>query len=185
MTVEMKTDKKLEKWLNDLMKTNMTSSVGILDHGDAKKHMNDQSKGDLGSEGKKAKKSDGTISTDNDFKLWQVASVHEFGSDAKNIPERSFLRSTFDENKKKISEAFFKFASKEFKKAKPDTEKPLKQTSEWLKGKVVEKFTKNNWPDLEDPFRGGKNKTGNSKPLIDTGQLRSSITWTIDKDKNK
>ena len=31
-----------------------------------------------------------------------IAAVHEFGSPKKNIPERSFLRKTFDEQKEKI-----------------------------------------------------------------------------------
>ena len=32
----------------------------------------------------------------------EVAAVHEFGSPSKNIPERSFMRSAFNENKKGI-----------------------------------------------------------------------------------
>jgi len=46
-----------------------------------------------------------------------IGAVHEFGAPKKNIPERSFMRTTFNEEKKKLQEIFNKELKASIKKS--------------------------------------------------------------------
>jgi len=99
-----------------------------------------------------------------------VGAVHEFGSTIRNVPERSFLRSTLRNHKKKYKSLFVKL-SKKIIKGEMDKKKALSLIGTKVQTDVRQKIT-----DIKEPVL--KNRDGN--PLIDTGHLRQSIIYEID-----
>lgn len=158
----------LEKLLNEIFSSEVYTMVGIIQ----------DSKGGLDPNEPKE-------SNDNNSKsitLAEVATIHEFGTD--KIPQRSFLRSTYEEEKRKITLNLITLAKIEAAKENPNMENVLAKIGAHMVGKVVTKFTVNNWAPLKDPTRGGRNKAGGGRPLIDTGQLRRSIGYKVVKAKS-
>ena len=99
-----------------------------------------------------------------------VGAVHEFGSPSKKIPQRSFLRSTVNSNKRKYK-GMFKKLSKNIVDGKID-----KKTALGLVGLQVQTDVREMITDIKEPEL--KYREGN--PLIDTGHLRQSITYEVD-----
>ncbi len=109
----------------------------------------------------------------------QVGAVHEFGSPAKNIPVRSFLRMPITTH--------FSQALKESKLFKKEELKKIikeKKLIPWLKRvgitaeKVVREAFDSNGFGTWAPWKGDyKSKTG--LILVDTQQLRDSITSEV------
>lgn len=98
-----------------------------------------------------------------------VGAVHEFGSPSRNVPERSFLRSTVQEQRKPYKRLFAKLAKKiiQGKLTKKDA---LQLIGLQTQTDVREKIT-----DLQDPPL--VSREGN--PLVDTGHLRQSIVYEV------
>lgn len=108
-----------------------------------------------------------------------VASVNEFGSDDGRIPERSFLRSTVDENAQEYSALLAKLVGRVVDgKATPN------QALDRL-GLTVERDVKRKIVDLKEPPNAERTieQKKSSNPLIDTGQLRQSVTYEIRREK--
>lgn len=110
-----------------------------------------------------------------------IASVHEFGATIQrgrgsiSIPERSFLRTTFDEkNEEWIS--FFKSQLKHVLALRMDVQTLFNRLGARMVGDVQEKIT-----DLDAPPNAPSTiaKKGSSNPLIDTGGLRMRITYRV------
>jgi len=99
-----------------------------------------------------------------------VGSVHEFGSPSRNIPERSYLRSTMQDNKRKYKKDLSKLGAK-IATGALTSEKALS-----LLALKVEADVKGRLTELSNPAL--KYREGN--PLIDTGHLRQSITHQVD-----
>jgi len=112
---------------------------------------------------------------DSDLTVATIGAIHEFGSATRGIPERSFIRETLFTKQKDIQTMVSKQAGKAI-----EDEQPLNKTlgiiGEFTKGLIQESFTNNNWQSLKQSTIDAK---GSSKPLIDTGQLRQSITWKV------
>ncbi len=112
---------------------------------------------------------------EGDTEILMIASVHEFGSMKMNIPERSYMRAGFDENKDFI-----------FNQAQMLLSQVLsfqidgRAFYEAFGGICVSVFQKF-LTDLSHPPLSPKTiaKKGSSNPLIDTGRLRSSITYRV------
>lgn len=106
-----------------------------------------------------------------------VAAVHEFGN--KTNPERSFLRAGIRENLDKYR-AITMRGLKSTVKGGQSVEKTLGMLGLAASSDVKKKIT-------DGPFVANKASTikrkGSSRPLIDTGQLRQSITWELSDDK--
>jgi hypothetical protein len=98
-----------------------------------------------------------------------VGAVHEFGSPSKSIPQRSFLRSTMKENRKKYLR-FFASLSKKIIQGKMNKKKALNLIGLKVQSDVVQKITDIKSPEL-------KSRDGN--PLVDTGHLRQSIIYKV------
>lgn len=103
------------------------------------------------------------------------AASNEFGT--KDIPERSYLRAGIDEKKRQIGKLTSKLAEKVIagKMSKREALEIIGQTAQGIvQGKMV-----------RGPFTPNKAATvarkGSSKPLIDTGRLRGSITFEVRK----
>jgi hypothetical protein len=100
-----------------------------------------------------------------------VAEVHEFG--LGNSPERSYLRSTVDDNAAAIQEATRRLA-REVLAGRMTQRAALDQLGLFIAGKVRLKIASNIPPPVtaETQRRKGPSKT---TALINTGQLRGSI----------
>ena len=112
--------------------------------------------------------------------------VNEFGTTKagrnKNItiPERSYIRSTYNNQYKKVGKRFgqiFKAISNRNYAVVPKLK---------LIGLEQENETKKTMTDLKDPANATSTitKKGSSNPLIDTGELRSKISSEV-KNKNE
>ena len=102
----------------------------------------------------------------------RLGAIHEYGMG--NNPQRSFLRVPFAENKKDI-DAFiqkrFEMSGKEIAPIKA-----LEQIGVFVEGISKRSFVENDWV-ANSPFTIAKK--GSSSPLIDTGDLRNSITSIV------
>lgn len=110
---------------------------------------------------------------DSAFSVAQIGFIHEFG--AATIPERSFIRSTINGQSKDIK----KIAQVQYKKVlngSITTEEGLGILGAFTAGLIQEKFTSNDWAPNTDKTQARK---GSSAPLIDTGQLRQSISFKV------
>lgn len=99
-----------------------------------------------------------------------VGIVHEFGSPSKNIPQRSFLRSTVESKKRPYKDMF-----KELSKKIVDGEITKKQALSLI-GLQVQTDVRDEITDIKTPEL--KHREGN--PLVDTGHLRQSITYEVE-----
>ncbi|WP_445496676.1 hypothetical protein [Photorhabdus sp. SF281] len=102
-----------------------------------------------------------------------VTSAHEIV-----IPERSFLRSTLDENKEKAAKLLAN-SIRETLLTDGDKTAPFALVGEKMAGEVKRKIQAGINPALNPKTVKRK---GSSKPLIDTGQLVQSITYEVRED---
>jgi len=110
-----------------------------------------------------------------------VASVHEFGATIQrgegsiSIPERSFLRTAFDEKNEQWA-SFFKSQLKHVLALQMDVQTLFNRLGARMVGDIQEKIT-----DLDAPPNAPSTiaKKGSSNPLIDTGGLRMRITYRV------
>lgn len=106
-----------------------------------------------------------------------LALIHEFGSPAHNIPERSFLRKPLINNAEAVAN-LAKNAIGKFIAGEISLETALGYVGEEAKGISKEAVTNGISPALK-PATIKRKKS--SKPLIDTGQLLNSITYEVRK----
>ena len=113
--------------------------------------------------------------SDGDVTVVDVASWNEFGTD--KIPARSFLRSTYEQDKAKFLGIISRLRN-EIALGKMDIKKALSIVGEYAQAQVQKKIT-----DGGDPFIPNTPTTavkkGSTSPLIDTGQLRQSIRYEV------
>lgn len=162
MATQRTTDKltpagiKLDKQFK-ILKNKPHVKVGIL-----QKHFDDPKEGD----------------PKREFTLGEIAVVNEFGSANGRVPERSFIRSTFDAEKRKWGTLTGKLKQRMI---------AAQKTIEWILGNMGTKIVGDiqakinavkeppNAPStIAKKTRAGK--VGDN-PLVDYGQLKSSITY--------
>lgn len=109
-----------------------------------------------------------------------LASTHEFGANAgKNgnirIPERSFIRSTIDERKRRFFGKAFNLHG-DILTGRFSVRQALGIMGELIKGNIIQKIV-----DLKTPPNAPSTikAKGSSNPLIDTGRLRQSINYEV------
>jgi hypothetical protein len=103
----------------------------------------------------------------------ELAAIHEFGL---GVPRRSFLADWFDENKQEI-ENFVVRGGRAIVRGKLTAEQFMDQFGQWAVGSIQERMSNNIPPPLAPETIARK---GSSVALIDTGQLRSSISYKVD-----
>lgn len=108
--------------------------------------------------------------------LLQVATVHEFGAPAAGIPARSFVRGTVDEQESAIRADQRKIAVAVLS-GKLDLRRGLDQLGARVAARIQQRIARGIAPPLKQRTIERK---GSSTPLVDTGQLRSSITWEVE-----
>ena len=112
------------------------------------------------------------------------AATNEFGTDRAGpnrnitIPERSFLRAGVDENKKSFA-LFLASQAPRVVLGKTTKKKVLSQLGVLAQGKVQGKI-------IHGPYAPNKPSTirikGSSRPLVNTGRLRQSITFEVGRE---
>lgn len=114
-------------------------------------------------------------------KVLTKAIVNEFGTTQagrnKNItiPERSFIRSTYNKQYKKVSKRFGQIFQS-FAERKYDVDKRLK-----LIGMEQVSETQKTITDFKNPpnAKSTVERKGSSHPLIDTGEMRSKVNYKV------
>lgn len=111
------------------------------------------------------------------FSMLDLATVHEFGSKDGRVPQRSFIRATCDAGQQKYIKLMAKLQGMYI-----DGKIALKQALSML-GSVVEKdiiqtINRGLEPALKPATIKSRRKKS-SKPLIDTGRLKGSVTHDV------
>ncbi len=114
----------------------------------------------------------------------QLATIHEFGKRIHQprmnrmivIPERSFLRATIDQYQAAIARRDVLLAQG-FVLGKFALKPALELLGQYVVGLIKQRIA-NGIPPANSPYTIAKK--GSSKPLIDTGQLRNSITYVVE-----
>lgn len=112
----------------------------------------------------------------SDLTVGELAAVHEFGSGL--VPSRSFVRSTFDDNRSKYEQALKKSGREILKNRLTNVEGPLLRVGEVAKKDMVRKIEAGIPPALSAATAA---KKGSDLPLVDTGTLIDSITAKVRK----
>ncbi len=122
----------------------------------------------------------GKAKEENGADICDVAAWNELGVESKKIPSRPFLRKSVDENKEEI-EAFLKSQAKRVMNGVP-AEKILKETGAFQVSLIQEKIENGSYEKNADATIQRK---GSDKPLIDTGRMRQSVHYVIEKKGNR
>lgn len=105
--------------------------------------------------------------------LADVATWNEFGTSTS--PSRPFMAQTFDMNEPE-ARAFIEKEEAKVIEGKQSQEQALKRIGVFYQGKVQQTFVKGEFA-ANAPYT--ILKKGSSRPLIDTGRLRQSITHEV------
>lgn len=126
----------------------------------------------------------GLFSDRHDSELILYGSVNEFGTDRAGrgnttvIPERSFLRATVDQNRRKII-AIIKKGKDDIVAGRTTKEAVLKKVGFFVEGKVKQRISSGIAPANKPSTIRAK---GSSTTLIDSGRLRQSIINVVEKE---
>lgn len=109
----------------------------------------------------------------SDSQIAEYGYYNEFGVPKRNIPERSFIRSTFDENRDKYERAVERAMRNAQTKGTP-LRGAFLQLGTTMVNDIKRKITK-----LRTPINKASTvaRKGSSNPLIDTGAMRNAIRW--------
>lgn len=130
-----------------------------------------------------ASKNKNHVSDENNevITLAELGSIHEYGAPGAGIPQRSFLRVPLASNAKNL----FKKIEKDLKFSKINTKVALGKLGANGQSVVLQAFKTQGdgkWSALKPSSISQRKKgkgSGSTKPLIDTGQLRQSITFEV------
>jgi len=113
--------------------------------------------------------------------LLLIASSNEFGTSDGRIPERSFMRSTADRIRDRVSQMVDKGYDKIINR-KSTVKKILDEI-----GLFVTAETQKTIAEIDSPANSEKtiNKKGSSNPLVDTGFMRQSVKHEVRMDGRK
>jgi hypothetical protein len=114
--------------------------------------------------------------------LLELAAIHEFGSPRAGVPERSFIRRTFNEpeGQKELKDLYAKIA-KAVVNGKMKAERAIEILGLQMQTMVKRRILVNMIPPPNRPST--VLKKGSSRPLVDTGQLVGAITYEVRKKK--
>ena len=116
----------------------------------------------------------------SDLGVLEIACVHEFGSPAAHIPERSFIRSTFHTQEEGLRKVTARAAKAAFD-GKIGLGQALGLIGAW--GVAAMQRTIRTHATVGPEEQANKPATiaakGSSTPLIDTGALMQSLSWQV------
>jgi len=106
----------------------------------------------------------------------QLLAIHEYGSPERNIPERSVLRSTLQEQRARALSLLAEDVKANLANTSVPVQRFFLRIAVLLEGEVKKKFGSADLAPLSPATIARK---GSSKPLIDTGSLRASIEGRV------
>lgn len=109
---------------------------------------------------------------DGGMSVIDVAVIHEFGAEEVGIPRRSFIRDWQDDHAEEHARLIASEA-RAVVAGKLGADEALRRIGLRFQGEVQKRIAEGIDPPLAQRTI---NRKGSSKPLIDTGQLRASIT---------
>lgn len=118
---------------------------------------------------------EGDMSADGKNTMAYIGSIHEYGAE-HIIPQRSFIRSTLDDNSSQIANLSGQLGAKIIE-GKQTPEQALNLIGLKVAGMIQEKITDGNFTPLSPATVRAK---GDNKPLIDTGRMRASIKHKLE-----
>jgi hypothetical protein len=114
---------------------------------------------------------------DGGMTLVEIAATHEFGSSDGRIPERSFIRSTFLIRRVNALRTFQEKLARAIVTKGLDPIKALNMLGAWGAAEVKNTITE---IDIPPPLADSTvQRKGSSKPLVDTGLLKNSISYEV------
>lgn len=113
---------------------------------------------------------------ENGTSLVEIAAVNEFGSRDGTIPERSFIRSTFERQRRAVGKICERLARQIVTKGM-DVSQAMSLLGAWGASEVRKTITGGHISPPNAPATLAAK--GSSKPLIDTGQLVAGITYEV------
>lgn len=120
----------------------------------------------------------------SDLTVAEVGEIHEFGL---GVPRRSFLRGYYDENYGLLRKRLLKISKRiASPRSKLTAKKGMGLFGSLVVGGIQQRIARGIWPPLAESTKSararrlGKAKVKRTTPLINTGQLRSSITYKVD-----
>lgn len=114
----------------------------------------------------------------------ELAAVHEYGSPANSIPERSFLRKTLDLKAQEIK-AKMREVTQAYVEDRISLAQALGLVGQWMVTQVRLTITSQQVrPRLDESEAGRRTieKKGSSVTLVDTGQLLNSISYEVESE---
>jgi len=119
----------------------------------------------------------GRESVEGGFTVVDIASVNEFGSESRKIPERSFIRSTIDTRRNRIWGYAYKMMGL-YIEGKITIDQALGRIGELVKSNILQTIN-----DFTSPANAPSTiaKKGSSHPLIDTGRMKGAINYEVTK----
>lgn len=119
----------------------------------------------------------GDATTDEGITMVELATIHEYGSPAARIPERSFIRAAFRDAK--VVAQITKPLAREVMIGKLPLTTALDKLGAWGAARVKNFVTQGDHipPPLKDAT---VEKKGSDRPLVDTGRMIGSINWLVD-----
>lgn len=164
----------------------MTTGVKVIDQGWKKlqKDFADMLKGAWVAVGIQGSKAELETAEHGPMTNAELGAIHEWGTKDGHVPERSYLRSTLDENGKKYQKDVDNIAKQFFdlKLNAQRTRGELLLVGEKYKSDILKKINEGISPELAEVTI--IRKKGETTPLINTGQLRDAIDAKVI-DQNK
>jgi hypothetical protein len=130
--------------------------------------------------------------TDGEISMLELAAIHEFGSPAAGIPERSFLRATLNGQRDKVNASIEKIVGAEVRalletpgvsetQAEAAATRALGKLGLQLVAMIRATIRNRQTVGPEDQANAPSTiaKKGSTLPLVDTGQLINAITHLV------
>lgn len=117
-----------------------------------------------------------------DITLTDLMAIHEFGSEAAGIKERSSIRSTFQRNEVRDGlEKLLARSAREIIADKSTPEKALGVIGSWGAAQIKNTIKHQQTTGPEDQANAPSTiaRKGSSTPLVDTGQLINAVSWEV------
>jgi hypothetical protein len=126
----------------------------------------------------------GAIHPDGELDNVTIGLIHEFGAPGANIPARPFIRSTFDAKEKEWTKTIATIAERVYSSTPTNPGRALGILGEVVVSDIQKTIAAGIPPELEESTIKARVRQfgkASTTPLIATGILRQSITWTIRK----
>lgn len=167
------------------MSSKVKFSTRKVDHGGAafKKAVKELAKGDPHVRvGVFTDAAGGGDAREGGFTNVEIAAVHEFGALEAGIPERSFIRSTFDAHRKEYGAILKKLLFRVI-----EGKMVVRQMFDIIGAKIVADVNRKvRVEGVPPPLKQATiNRKGSSRALIDTGRMLAAVTWVTITDGRK